>query len=51
MKLNIILTAALAISLLTQTNSYFLGDLVSKLNGYSKSWKSGINSKFINMSL
>lgn len=51
MKLNIILAVAITITLLIQANSYFLGDLVSKLNGYSKSWKSGINSKFINMSL
>lgn len=31
--------------------AYVLDDLVKKLNGYDKRWVSGLNTKFINISL
>lgn len=32
-------------------SAYVMNDLVQKLNGYSKTWVSGINTKFVNMTL
>lgn len=32
------------------SNSYEMNDLVARLNGYDKKWKSGVNAKFSNLS-
>lgn len=37
--------------LLTSIEAYFLEDLVQRLSGYDKKWVSGINSKFVDMTL
>lgn len=43
---------ALIIALqITIGSSYILKDLVQKLNGYSKKWECGINSKFEDITL
>lgn len=49
MKLLTIVT--LVALLVATTQSYPLGDLIQRLNGYNKKWVSGLNTKFINMSL
>lgn len=41
----------LVILSVTLVQAYVLDDLVRKLNGYEKKWVSGINSKFVNITL
>lgn len=48
-KVTIIAIVVFAITLSVQ--AYVLDDLIRKLNGYDKKWVSGINTKFIDMSL
>jgi hypothetical protein len=43
----VFLTALLVLSV----SAYPLDDLIRKLNGYNKKWVSGLNSKFIDLSL
>jgi hypothetical protein len=49
MKAKVMLIILSLILLLVQ--SYVLDDLIQKLNGYEKKWVSGINTKFVDMTL
>lgn len=46
-----ILAAIFVSVLLNSVEAYVLEDLVQKLSGYDKKWVSGINSKFVDMTL
>ena len=41
----------LSVAFMAVVETYVLNDLIQKLNGYDKKWVSGLNTKFINISL